>query len=61
MGARALYMHKDNKDTYYRVHGTNDPSSIGKGVSAGCIRMMNQDVMDLYERVTPGAKIIVKG
>jgi lipoprotein-anchoring transpeptidase ErfK/SrfK len=61
MGARALYMHKDNRDTYYRVHGTNDPSSIGKGVSAGCIRMMNQDVMDLYERVTPGAKIIVKG
>lgn len=61
MGARALYMHKDGKDTYYRVHGTNDPGSIGKAVSAGCIRLLNQDIMDLYERVSPDAKIVVQG
>lgn len=60
MGARALYMHKDGKDTYYRVHGTNDPSSVGKAVSAGCIRLLNQDIIDLYERVMPGARIVVK-
>ena len=60
MGARALYMHKDGVDTYYRVHGTNNPSSIGKGVSAGCIRLINQDIIDLYSRVKPGARIVVK-
>ncbi|WP_245576849.1 L,D-transpeptidase [Kaistia adipata] len=60
MGARALYMHKDGKDTYYRVHGTTDPSSIGKAVSAGCIRLLNQDVIDLYDRVQPGARIVVQ-
>ncbi|MFJ1311528.1 L,D-transpeptidase [Agrobacterium sp. P15N1-A] len=60
MGARALYMHKDGKDTYYRVHGTNDPNSIGKAVSAGCIRLLNQDIIDLYERVAPGARIVIK-
>lgn len=59
MGARALYMHKNGVDTYYRVHGTNDPSSIGKAVSAGCIRVLNQDVIDLYDRVKPGARIVV--
>lgn len=60
MGARALYMHKDGIDTYYRVHGTNNPSSIGKGVSAGCIRLINQDIIDLHSRVKPGARIVVK-
>ena len=59
MGARALYIQKDGVDTYYRVHGTNDPFSIGKAVSAGCIRLLNQDVMDLYERVNIGARIVV--
>ncbi len=59
MGARALYIQKDGVDTYYRVHGTNDPSSIGKAVSAGCIRLLNQDAMDLYERVQIGARIVV--
>lgn len=59
MGARALYMHKDGIDTYYRVHGTNKPSSIGKGVSAGCIRLINQDAIDLFSRVKPGARIVV--
>lgn len=60
MGARALYMHKDGVDTYYRVHGTNNPSSIGKGVSAGCIRLINQDIIDLHSRVKAGARIVVK-
>ena len=53
-------MHKDDIDTYYRVHGTNNPSSIGKAVSAGCIRLLNQDIIDLYERVKPGARIVVR-
>lgn len=60
MGARALYMQKDGRDTYYRVHGTNDPGSIGRAVSAGCIRMLNQDVIDLHARVKAGAKIVVR-
>ncbi|MFD2249162.1 lipoprotein-anchoring transpeptidase ErfK/SrfK [Pseudochelatococcus lubricantis] len=59
LGARALYMFQNGIDTYYRIHGTNDPSSIGRSVSAGCIRMFNQDVVDLYERVQPGARVIV--
>lgn len=59
MGARALYMHQNGVDTYYRVHGTNDPSSIGRAVSAGCIRLLNQDIIDLHDRVKPGAKIVV--
>ncbi|WP_198672386.1 L,D-transpeptidase [Pseudogemmobacter bohemicus] len=60
LGARALYMQKDGRDTYYRVHGTNDPSSVGRAVSAGCIRMLNQDVIDLHARVSIGAKIVVR-
>jgi len=59
LGARALYIFKDGKDTLYRVHGTNQQSSIGRAVSSGCIRMLNQDVADLYERVQNGAKIVV--
>jgi lipoprotein-anchoring transpeptidase ErfK/SrfK len=59
MGARALYMHRDGRDTYYRVHGTNDPSSIRKAVSAGCIRLLNQDIIDLHDRVSLGARIVV--
>lgn len=59
MGARALYMHQNGVDTYYRVHGTNDPSSIGKAVSAGCIRLLNQDIIDLHDKVRSGAKIVV--
>lgn len=60
MGARALYIHKDGRDTYYRIHGTNVPSSIGKAVSAGCIRLLAQDIIDLHDRVRPGARIIVR-
>lgn len=59
LGARALYLFKDGKDTLYRIHGTNEPWSIGKAVSSGCIRMMNQDVIDLYGRVPNGSKVVV--
>ncbi|MFC5386304.1 L,D-transpeptidase [Aquamicrobium segne] len=59
LGARALYLFQDGKDTYYRIHGTNQPGSIGKAVSAGCIRMLNIDVIDLYQRVRTGSKVVV--
>ena len=55
LGARALYL----GSSLYRIHGTNEPSTIGHNVSSGCIRMMNEDVIDLYERVTVGTKVIV--
>jgi lipoprotein-anchoring transpeptidase ErfK/SrfK len=59
LGARALYLFKDGKDTRYRIHGTTEPDSIGKAVSSGCIRMMNQDVIDLYSRIPLGTKVVV--
>ena len=59
LGARALYLFKDGKDTLYRIHGTNEPDTIGQAVSSGCIRMMNHDVIDLYSRVPAGAKVVV--
>ncbi|NMG40753.1 L,D-transpeptidase family protein [Chelativorans sp. ZYF759] len=55
LGARALYL----GSTLYRIHGTNQPWSIGRAVSSGCIRMRNEDVIDLYERVPVGAEVIV--
>jgi lipoprotein-anchoring transpeptidase ErfK/SrfK len=55
LGARALYL----AGTLYRIHGTNQPSSIGHAVSSGCIRMLNEDVIDLYERVSIGAPVYV--
>lgn len=60
LGARALYLFKNGKDTLYRLHGTPEWRSIGTAASSGCIRLMNQDIIDLYERVKPGAKVIVK-
>lgn len=51
LGARALYLYRGNRDTYYRIHGTNDLKSIGNSGSAGCIRLFNHDIIDLYERV----------
>jgi lipoprotein-anchoring transpeptidase ErfK/SrfK len=60
MGARALYLFEGNKDTLYRIHGTNEPEKIGYAVSSGCIRMRNIDVIDLYNRVEPNAKVIVR-
>lgn len=59
LGARALYLYRGNRDTYYRIHGTNQPSSIGRSVSAGCIRMINAHVEDLYDRVPLGTKVVV--
>ncbi|MBO6814509.1 MAG: L,D-transpeptidase [Rhizobiaceae bacterium] len=59
LGARALYLYKGNRDTYFRIHGTTQPSSIGRSVSNGCIRMVNEHVKDLYERVPLGARVIV--
>ena len=59
LGARALYLWQGNKDTLYRIHGTNEPWTIGHSVSAGCIRMTNEDVADLYDRIPVGTKVIV--
>ena len=59
LGARALYLFKGGRDTIFRIHGTNAPWTIGYGVSSGCIRMRNEDVVDLYERVPVGTKVIV--
>ena len=59
LGARALYLFKGGKDTMYRIHGTNDASSIGKATSAGCIRLFNQDILDLYDRVPPDTRVVV--
>lgn len=60
LGARALYLHKDGKDTLYRIHGTNEPSSIGKAASSGCIRMLNEDVFELYGSVAVGTRVVVR-
>jgi lipoprotein-anchoring transpeptidase ErfK/SrfK len=59
LGARALYLWQGSKDTLYRIHGTVEPWTIGRNVSSGCIRMINQDVIDLYERAPIGAKVVV--
>ena len=59
MGARALYLYEGNKDTLYRIHGTNQPEYIGQAVSSGCIRMTNEDVINLFDRVKPGATVVV--
>lgn len=59
LGARALYLYKGGRDTFYRIHGTTQPSSIGRSVSNGCIRMINDHVIDLYKRVPVGAQVVV--
>jgi lipoprotein-anchoring transpeptidase ErfK/SrfK len=59
MGARALYLFQGNKDTLFRIHGTNQPEYIGHAISSGCIRMLNEDVIDLYNRVPVGATVVV--
>lgn len=59
IGARALYLWQGNKDTLYRIHGTNDPTTIGHNVSAGCIRLTNDDIVDLYNLTPVGTKVIV--
>lgn len=59
LGARALYLFEGKKDTLFRIHGTNEPRSIGKAVSSGCIRMLDADVIDLYGRVAKGTRVVV--
>lgn len=59
LGSRALYLFQNGRDTYYRIHGTTQPASIGRSVSNGCIRMINAHVQDLYERVPIGTVVTV--
>jgi lipoprotein-anchoring transpeptidase ErfK/SrfK len=59
LGARALYLYEANKDTLFRIHGTNQPEYIGASISSGCIRMTNEDVIDLYSRVKQGTVVVV--
>ena len=59
LGSRALYLFQNGRDTYYRIHGTNAPQSIGRSVSNGCIRMLNAHVQDLYQRVPIGTTVTV--
>lgn len=59
MGARALYLYRDGQDIGYRLHGTNEPWSIGGDGSSGCIRMLTEDIMDLYQRCPIGTKVLV--
>jgi lipoprotein-anchoring transpeptidase ErfK/SrfK len=60
LGARALYLYQGNRDILFRIHGTNEPWSIGEQVSSGCIRMLNEDIVDLYDRVPVGSTVIVR-
>jgi lipoprotein-anchoring transpeptidase ErfK/SrfK len=59
LGSRALYLFEGGKDTLYRIHGTNQPEYIGQAISSGCIRMTNEDVIDLYSRVKQGSPVVV--
>lgn len=59
LGARAIYLYQDGRDTAIRIHGTIEPNSIGKSVSNGCLRMVNEHVIDLYNRVELGAQVMV--
>jgi lipoprotein-anchoring transpeptidase ErfK/SrfK len=59
LGPRALYLYRDGKDTFFRLHGTTEPETIGQAVSSGCIRLFNQDIIDLYNRVPVGTHVTV--
>ena len=59
LGARALYLFEGNKDTLFRIHGTNQPEYIGQAISSGCIRLTNEDIIDLYSRVKIGTPVVV--
>ncbi len=61
LGARAMYLWQGNKDTLYRIHGTVEPQSIGRSASSGCIRMIDQDVIDLYNQTPVGTRVVVLG
>jgi len=60
LGPRALYLYRNGQDTHFRLHGTVEPYTIGTNVSSGCVRLMNQDIIDLYSRVNSGARVIVQ-
>ena len=60
LGARALYLYQNGRDTHFRIHGTNDLGSIGNSGSAGCIRMFNHDIIDLYPRVENGTRVVIR-
>jgi len=59
LGARALYLYQNGRDTLYRIHGTAEVSSIGRAVSSGCIRLLSADVIDLYQRIPVGTRVVV--
>ena len=61
LGARALYLYEGGRDTIFRIHGTNQPWTIGLNMSSGCIRMMNKDVEHLFDRAPRGTKVVVIG
>jgi lipoprotein-anchoring transpeptidase ErfK/SrfK len=61
MGSRAIYLYSGDKDTLFRIHGTNQPEYIGQAISSGCIRMTNEDVIDLYNKVKMGSIVVVLG
>lgn len=61
LGPRALYLYRNGRDTHFRLHGTLEPYTIGQQVSSGCIRLINQDIIDLYNRVPTGTKVVVLG
>ncbi|CAN7595984.1 L,D-transpeptidase [Bosea sp. LjRoot237] len=61
LGPRALYLYRDGRDTLYRLHGTVEPWTIGTMVSSGCIRLLNQDILDLYRRAPVGSRVVVLG
>jgi lipoprotein-anchoring transpeptidase ErfK/SrfK len=56
-----MYLWQGDKDTLFRIHGTNEPWTIGHSESSGCIRMVNQDAIDLYDKAQPGARVVVLG
>jgi lipoprotein-anchoring transpeptidase ErfK/SrfK len=60
LGARALYLYRNGRDTLFRLHGTTEPYTIGTNVSSGCIRLMNQDIIDLHSRVPSGTRVVVR-
>jgi lipoprotein-anchoring transpeptidase ErfK/SrfK len=59
LGARALYLYRNGKDTMFRLHGTNEPWTIGQAVSSGCVRLTNDDIVDLYDRIPVGTSVMV--
>lgn len=60
LGSRALYLYQGKRDTHYRIHGTNDLNSVGNSGSAGCIRLFNHDIIDLYERTPLGTRVVIR-